>query len=97
MVDRIEQARLLAAQASDLTDNADVHEQLNSITLGLERIQEDDAAADGDEPDDEGDRLQTVEEKLAGLTDKTEGEARERIEEARNHIDSYRRDNTRDW
>lgn len=97
MDDRIERARSLAAQASDLTDNADVREQLRSITEGLDRMEGNEERPSQEDPKQEGDRLQQVEEKLAGLTDKTEGTARERVEEARDALDAYRRDDTRDW
>lgn len=97
MDERIERARSHAARAADETDNADVREQLRSIAQGLESVDESEDRASEDESEQEGNRLQQVEEKLAGLTDRSEGSAREHIERARDAIDVYRQEDTRDW
>lgn len=92
MVDRITEARRLVAAASDETEDATVREQLHSIDNGL--------AVVADEPDDaiKGDRLEEVEAKLVGLGDETDEEAvLRRIENARDHIDAFRRDEAQDW
>jgi hypothetical protein len=125
MVDRIQRTRTLVRRAGDLTDDATVREQLQSIVAGLDDIPDvsrgaepgREGAAESDSADAErgkagagrgesdaetgadraGDRFRTVEAKLAGLTDETDGAARERIEEARDHLDVYRQERTRDW
>ena len=94
MVDRIEEARKLVAEASDATDDATVQEQLHSIDEGLEVL--------ADEPDDavKGDRLEQVEAKLVGLGDEVdddEGRVHHLLENARNHVDAFRRDKAQNW
>lgn len=92
MVDRIQEARRLVADASEDADDSTVHEQLNSVDEGLRVL--------ADEPGDEvkGDRLEEVEAKLVGLGDHVDDDAvLDRIEDARDHIDAYRRDVTQDW
>lgn len=93
MVDRIEKARRLVADASEDADKRDIHEQLNSIDEGLKVL------GDEESPDEvRGDRLEEVEEKLVGLGNQVDDESvLRRIEDARDHIDAYRRDETQDW
>ena len=92
MVDRIEEARSLVADASEDADDRTVHEQLNSIDEGLQVLE--------DEPGDavKGDRLEAVEEKLVDLGEYVDDEGvLNRIEDARDHIDAYRRDDAQNW
>lgn len=93
MVDRIEKARRLVADASEDADKRDIHEQLNSIDEGLQVL--DDAESENEV---KGDRLEEVEEKLVGLGNQVDDESvLRRIEDARDHIDAYRREETQDW
>lgn len=92
MVDRISEARRLVEEASDATDDATAQEQLHSIDEGLEVL--------ADEPDDavKGDRLEQVEAKLVGLGDEVEDDrVHHLIENARNHVDAFRRDKAQNW
>ena len=110
MTDRIDQAREAVRRAADVTDEAAVQKQLQSIDEALMEMthssadessptdsEDEDAAVktEGDVP--RGDHLQEVESKLAGLGDETEGEARTLVQDARDHLDAYRRQYTRDW
>jgi len=92
MVDRIAEARRLVATASDDTDDATVREQLHSIDEGL--------AVLADEPDDavKGDRLAELEAKLVGLGDEVADEhVLHLVENARNHVDAFRREKAQNW
>ena len=92
MVDRIERARRAVDAAADETDDATVREQLRSIDEGL--------AAIGEEPDDaeKGHRLEAVEAKLVGLGDEVDNvPVHRRIEDARDQVDAYRREDAPDW
>lgn len=93
MVDRITEARRLVDEASDVTDDATVQEQLHSIDEGLGVL--------ADEPDDavKGDRLEEVEAKLVGLGDELDDEDRVHhlVENARNHVDAFRREKAQNW
>ncbi|SFS10836.1 hypothetical protein SAMN05216559_3817 [Halomicrobium zhouii] len=93
MVDRIAEARKLVEEASDVTDDATVQEQLHSIDEGF--------AVLADEPDDavKGDRLEEVEAKLVGLGDELDDEDRVHhlIENARDHVDAFRREKAQNW
>ena len=92
MVDRIEEARRLVDTASEDTEDATVREQLHSIDEGL--------AVVADEPDDavKGDRLEEVEAKLVGLGDEVDDDhVLHLIENARNHVDAFRRDKAQNW
>lgn len=110
MDDRLRRAREDVQRAAEVTDDAVVHEQLLSIDEGLEEMthssMEDVSSSDsreeggavkteGDEP--HGDKLEQVEAKLAGLGDDANDQARELIRAARDRLDEYRRDVTRDW
>ena len=92
MVDRIEEARTLVDEASADTDDATVQEQLHSIDEGL--------AVLADEPDDavKGERLERVEAKLVGLGDETDDDrVLHLIENARDHVDAFRREKAQNW
>jgi hypothetical protein len=94
MVDRIAEARRLVDEASDVTDDATVQEQLRSIDEGLGVLAE--------EPDDavKGDRLEEVEAKLVGLgneLDDDDGRVHHLFENARNHVDAFRREKAQNW
>jgi hypothetical protein len=92
MVDRIEEARRLVATASEDVDDATVREQLHSIDEGLAVVNEerDDAV--------KGDRLEEVAAKLVGLGDEVgDDHVLHLIENARNHVDTFRRDKAQNW
>lgn len=110
MSDRIERAREAVKRAAELTDDATVQKQLHSIDEGLEEMthsaKEDVSDTDreeaggavktgGDVP--HGENLEEVEMKLAGLGDDADSAARRLIQDARDHLDGYRREYTRDW
>jgi hypothetical protein len=110
MADHIERAREDVRRAADLAEDRTVGEQLRSIDEGLKEMThssteagtererssgEEPAATEGDVP--RGDELQQVEAKLAGLGDEAEGRTRRLIQDARDHLDGYRREVTRDW
>lgn len=92
MVDRIEQAASIVDDASELTDDSTIREQLDSVVSGLNAVAE--------EPDDavKGDRLEEVEAKIVGLGDEAEDERVEAaLQDARDHVDAFRRDRAQDW
>lgn len=92
MVDRIAKARTFVDEAGDVTDDATVQEQLHSIDEGLGVL--------ADEPDDavKGDRLEAVEAKLVGLGDELDDDrVLHLIENARDHVDAFRREKAQDW
>lgn len=93
MVNRIEEARRSIDDASDETDHRMVREQLRSLSEGLREIEED------EDRQLEGERLEEIEDKLTGLGDEAveDGEVMDRLEEARDHIDAYRRDRAQNW
>ena len=110
MADHTERAREAVQRAADVSDDAVVREQLQSIDEGLaemthsasEDVGESDragepatASTEGDVP--HGDELQQVEAKLASLADEADGRVRRLIQGARDELDGYRREVTRDW
>ena len=110
MTDHIERAREAVRRAADVCDDATVREQLQSVDEGLAEMThsasedsgESDRAGDpatasteGDVP--RGDELQQVEAKLAALGDEADGRTRRLIQAARDELDGYRREVTRDW
>lgn len=101
MNDNLASARDAVQRAGDATDDATVREQLRSIDEGLmemtesEEAPEGEASTTGDHP--HGDALEEIEAKLASLAGELDRPARERVEDARDHIDAYRRTYTRDW
>lgn len=110
MTDHLERAREDVRRASDVTDDETVREQLRSIDEGLKEITHSSAEAsldtdrsdersrtttEGDDP--HGGDLKDVEAKLAGLGDDVEGTPRALVQDARDRIDDYRRQVTRDW
>lgn len=104
--DQLEAARKAVRRASDNADESDVRNQLQSIDEGLGELDNEKETQPSDTGEQktketaasaEGDRLQQVEEKLAGLLDRTDGAAQEEIEEARDAIDTYRQEHTQDW
>ena len=110
MTDRLERAREDVQRAAETTDDAVVHKQLLSIDEGLEEMthsaKEDVSATDEQEEggavkteggDPHGDKLQQVEAKLAELADEADGQAHSLIQDARDRLDGYRRENTQDW
>jgi hypothetical protein len=101
MADRLASAREAVRRASDVSDDSTVREQLRSIDQGLREMTEasetttDDVSTEGDVP--HGEELRTVEEKIVGLADRADDEARAHLEDARDAIDDYRRSYARDW
>lgn len=90
-------AREAVQSAAEIAEDSTVHEQLNSIDRGLDRVTGDgeDAPADDFE---EGDRLEQLEAKLVGLGEETEDDVvLDHVETARDHIDAFRRDEAQDW
>lgn len=81
-------ARRAIGRASETTDDREAREKLRSLVEGLDVLTE--AAG----PGPRGDRLEEVEVALARLADETGGETRERIRDARDSIDAYRREHT---
>lgn len=94
--EQLKAARQAVQQASDTADDRDVREQLASIDEGLEELSGDDKTQESD-PSEEGDRLQKLEETLAGLLDETDGATEEEIQEARDAIDTFRQEHSQDW
>ena len=92
MVDRIEEARRRVTTASDVTDDRTIRDQLQSVDAGLDGIED---VPDGRQ---RGERLEEIESKLTGLGDEASDDAVvEHLEDARDHIDAYRRDRAQNW
>lgn len=94
--EQLKAARQAVQQASDTADDREVQEQLASIDEGLEELSGDDKTQPSD-PAAEGDRLQELEEKLAGLLDETDGATEQEVQEARDAIDTFRQEHSQDW
>lgn len=92
MVDHIRSAREAIDEAVDVTGDAVIREQLQTIEDGLAVLQREEA------DERQGDRLEEVESKLVGLGDETDDDVTaDRLETARDHIDAYRREFAQDW
>lgn len=93
MVNRIEAARHSIDAASDETEHRMVREQLRSLSEGLREVEAD------EERDLQADRLEEIEDKLTSLGDEAadDSDVMERLEEARDHLDAYRRDKAQSW
>ncbi|WP_254767051.1 DUF7553 family protein [Salinilacihabitans rarus] len=89
--DSLERAREELRRASDAADRP-VQTQVDSLQEGL--AEELDGARTQDDPGPKVDRVSEVAEKLAGLEDEAEGDAAERIEEAREYCLAYLRERT---
>lgn len=87
-------AREAVQSASELADDSEVHEQLDSIDEGLATLTGGDAPA---AEDVEGDRLEEIERQLVQLADDADGLALEHIQAARDHIDAFRREYAPEW
>ncbi len=87
-------AREAVQSAADIAGDSTVHEQLESIDRGLDALSGEDAP---DDDVDQGDRLEQLEAKIAGLADETDGETLAHLETARDHVDAYRREYAPDW
>lgn len=89
MAQHLRKAREAVQSAAEEAE-ANVREQLLHVDEGLMEIVEGDKV-EGDAPP-KRDRLEEIEEKVVGLADETESEeTRRRLEEVRDHLDSYRR------
>lgn len=80
--------------ASELTDDATIHEQLSSIDEGLATL------TGADAPEDvvtEGDRLEEVERQFVQIGNDTEGVVEEHLQVAPDHIDAFRREYAPEW
>lgn len=94
MPDPLTEARTAVNEAIDATDDSTVREQLQRVDEGLDELSGDEAP---DDPQQQGERLETVEEKLVGLGDQVSGPAQTHVENARDHIDEFRRRYAQDW
>lgn len=91
----IDAAREAVESASEITDDSTVHEQLDSITRGLDSVSDEEGPTDDYE---RGDRLEELESKLVGLGDEADDDVVvDYLRTARDHIDAYRQDAARDW
>lgn len=88
MANRLRNARAEIRHASEHAD-ADVREQLRSIEEGLSELVEGEKTQEGPGPKPE--RLEELERKLAGLEEQVDDRTRERIEDARDALFTYRR------
>ena len=86
---RIDRARESLRTAEESASNQ-VREQLRSIEEGLDELVGGDKTEDGAGP--HPDRIEEIEEKLTGLESETDGATQDRIEDARDHLLTYRRD-----
>lgn len=86
---RLDRARESLRAAEESASNQ-VREQLLSIEEGLDELVGGDKTEDGAGP--HPDRIEEIEEKLTGLESETEGATQDRIEDARDHLLTYRRD-----
>lgn len=93
MVNRIEAARRSIDAASDETDDRMVRENLRTLSEGLLTVEEDEDRAL------QGERLEEIEDKLTSLADEAADDAAvlDRLREARDHLDAYRRDRAQNW
>lgn len=92
MDQRLSEARDAIDSAQELTDDSNAEEQLDSIHLGLESVD--------DEQLDEaqvGDRLEELERQLVTLGDDVEDLAASHLQTARDQIDAYRREHAPEW
>jgi len=94
MVSRLAIARDAVQTASERTDDATVHEQLQSIDQALAGLS-DEATLDDDLQ--EGDRLEEVEHQLVKLGDHTDGVVQRQLRVARDNLDRYRQEHAPDW
>ncbi|MDS0284610.1 DUF7553 family protein [Haloarcula onubensis] len=94
MVSRLAIARDAVQTASQRTDDATVHEQLQSVDEALEGL-EGDAALDDDI--EEGSRLEQLEHQLVKLGDDTDGLVEQQLEVARDNVDLFRQERAPDW
>lgn len=93
VTDQLSIARESIRQASEMADQRDVQDQLKSLDEGIEELTSEEKTQESD-PTVEVDRLEQVEEKLAGLLEETDGAVNTRIEEARDAIDVFRQEHT---
>lgn len=77
-------------RAAEESASNQVREQLLSIEEGLDELVGGDKTEDGAGP--HPDRIEEIEEKLTGLESETDGATQDRIEDARDHLLTYRRD-----
>ncbi|WP_123538548.1 DUF7553 family protein [Halosimplex salinum] len=89
---RLAEARDAVDSAKRLTDDSNAEEQLASIRLGLESV--DDEQLDETEV---GDRLEELERQIVTLGNDVEDLARSHLETARDQIDAYRRESAPEW
>lgn len=90
----LRRARDAVRSASELTDDAAVHEQLDSIDAAIETLASDERPADDAVT---GDRLEEVERQLVELGEDADGAVLRRVETARDHLDAFRRTSAQDW
>lgn len=86
----LDQARTEIQQASEHAES-DVRENLLSIDDGLQELAGGDKTAESDLENEEG-RFTEIEEKLRGLMEETSEEVEDRLQNARDELDAYRRE-----
>lgn len=94
MVASISIARDAIQSADERTDDATVHEQLQSIDLALEQLSGATAPADDTA---EGARLEEVETQIVKLGNQTDGAVHQHLEVARDNLDRFRQEHAQDW
>jgi hypothetical protein len=94
MVSSLAIARDAIQTASDHTDDATVHEQLQSIDEALDGLSGGDTLEDDAE---EGKRLEALEHQLVKLGNHTDGRAQRHLEVARDNVDRYRQSAAPNW
>lgn len=94
MVSRLAIARDAVQTASEHTDDATVHEQLQSIDQALERVSGESAL---DDDTAEGDRLEALEHQLVKLGNHTDGLVERQLSVARDNLDRFRQERAPNW
>lgn len=94
MEPRLRRAREAVESASNATEDATIHEQLESIDVALADLS---GSATLDDDAEEGDRLEEIERQLVELGNDADGPAKRHIETARDLLDEFRRVRAQDW
>jgi hypothetical protein len=93
MESRLRRARDAVQAAGEVTDDSTARAQLTSIDEALKSLSGTDVLDDAEE----GTRLESIERQLVTLGNDVGDPARQHIETARDHIDTFRRSEARDW
>lgn len=94
MDSRLDNARDAVQTASERTDDATVHEQLQSIDRALAGLSGESTLDDDVE---EGERLEALEHQLVKLGNHTDGFVHRQLEHARDNLDRFRQESAPDW